>query len=127
MQTNTFYSEIGKECDSEWKIIEYENKLLFSYPKYGKQRFEVGVIQIYDDVKKQNKKNLYPIIDVQDDPLCVGFNINTRGGTAKLIPNKFETEVRRSKKIEKYMRYRKEREQNEREYKKDYKKEIKRN
>ena len=106
-----FYNEIGPECDKEWDIVEHENKLYFSHPKYGKKKFPICVMQELDKEKDMIKRKLYPLIaDAVVDPYMLGFNTKCNTlFTIELISNKFQTiwETRRGKRLQKYMDYRK--------------------
>ena len=106
-----FYNEIGPECDKEWDIVEHENKLYFSHPKYGKKKFPICVMQELDEEKNMIKRKLYPLItDATVDPYMLGFNVKCKSQfKTELIPNKFQTscETRRGKRLQKYIEYRK--------------------
>ena len=113
---NEFNGDIGKECQKDWKLVEYEGKLYFSNPKYKTKRFNIGVI--FDKKNPKIKRNMYPISSYENDPHEICFNINYKGSCAELIPNKFQelSNTRNRKRVEKYVSYREAREKTKKEY-----------
>jgi hypothetical protein len=110
-QSNNFYSVIGKECQTGWKIVDDEGKLYFSNPQYKTRMFEIGLVQELD--KNKIKRNMYPISDPEHDPYNICFNIIYKNNNYELIPNKLQNVFnrRKEKKLNKYIKYRQEREE----------------
>jgi len=112
-----FYSIIGKECQKDWEIVEDKEKLYLSNPKYKTKKFMIGIVQEFDEKENKIRRNMYPISDPEHDPYNICFNINYNNNY-ELIPNKFHNvfNSRKVKRLNKYIKYRQEREKKKKEY-----------
>ena len=112
-----FYSIIGKECQKDWEIVEDKGKLYLSNPKYKTKKFMIGIVQEFDEKENKIRRNMYPISDPEHDPYNICFNINYKNNY-ELIPNKFHNvfNSRKLKRLNKYIKYRQEREKKKKEY-----------
>tara|TARA_B100000900_G_C20487528_1_gene678103 strand:+ start:464 stop:910 length:447 start_codon:yes stop_codon:yes gene_type:complete len=115
---------IGAECDDNWDIIEMDSgKKFFVHRKYPGEIFNIGVVQHivglgrsgWSDDSMVIQKQLYPVSDPENDKHSLAFTFDVN---SNIVPNKMRTfwDTRRGKRFQKYVNYRKRRQQIKKEF-----------